>query len=163
MPPEQKDLDGNWLTIQRALIEVKKGKYEVGPTKTDKSRRTIALPDTTLEALKAHRRETGRLHGLLFTNATGNTLDLSGVRKAWKAALKKAKLPEVRLYDTRHTHISHLLAGGVDLKFASERAGHSSIRLTADTYAHVLPETEEKIAGVVEKLYFDKDREAKGS
>jgi len=156
------DLDGNWLTVQRALVEVKKGKYEVGATKTNKSRRTIALPDTTVEALKAHRRETGRLHGLIFTNAAGNPLDLSSVRKAWKAALKKYKLPQVRLYDTRHTHISHLLAGGVDLKFASERAGHSSIRLTADTYAHVLPESEKKIAGVVENLYFDKDREAKG-
>ncbi len=116
-----------------------------------------------MRTLKDHQRETGRIHGLVFANPKGNPWDLSRVRKAWKAALKRAKLPEFRLYDARHTHLSHLLAGGVDLKFVSERAGHSSIRLTADTYSHVLPETEEKIAGVVEKLYFDKDREAKRS
>ena len=38
----------------------------------------------------------------------------------------------------RHTHATWLLEVGVNIKVVSERLGHSSIRITLDTYAHVL-------------------------
>jgi integrase len=41
-------------------------------------------------------------------------------------------LPRVRLHDLRHSYASLMLESGVDL-------GHSTIRVTADTYAHVSP------------------------
>ena len=153
------DLEGAWLTIQRALVEKDGGKFEVGPTKTSSSRRVIALLDTTVESLRAHQKDTGSIHGFIFRNRVGRHLDPSNIRRRWHTALKKAKLPKIRLYDARHTHISHLLAGGVNLKFASERAGHSSIKLTADTYAHVLPKSQKKVAGVVEEMYFSDKKE----
>lgn len=37
----------------------------------------------------------------------------------------------------RHSHATALLGAGVDLKVASERLGHGSVRITADTYQHV--------------------------
>lgn len=37
----------------------------------------------------------------------------------------------------RHSHATALLGGGVDLKSASARLGHSCVRITADTYQHV--------------------------
>jgi integrase len=37
----------------------------------------------------------------------------------------------------RHTAATLLLEAGVPLKVVSERLGHSSITLTADTYSHV--------------------------
>jgi integrase len=50
-----------------------------------------------------------------------------------------AKLPKVRLHDLRHSFASLLLAGGADLKTVSTALGHSTIAVTADTYAHVSP------------------------
>ena len=50
-----------------------------------------------------------------------------------------ADLPRIRLHDLRHTHASHLLAAGVNVKVASERLGHASVAFTLDTYAHVMP------------------------
>lgn len=42
------------------------------------------------------------------------------------------------LHTLRHTHGSFLLADGVDLATVSERLGHSSVRVMADIYSHVL-------------------------
>jgi integrase len=156
------DFDGSRLTINRALSEVGPGRYEIGETKTKRSRRTVSLPATTAAVLTAHRSQQAaeilaageryERRGLIFANSVGNTLDISAVRRRWKACLKQAGLPMVRLYDTRHTHASCLLAGGVNPKVVSERLGHSTIVLTLDTYSHVLPELDADAANTFEKL-----------
>ena len=51
--------------------------------------------------------------------------------------MREAKLPKVRLHDLRHSSASLLLAGGADLKTVSTALGHSTIAVTADTYARV--------------------------
>jgi integrase len=57
------------------------------------------------------------------------------------AARKLARfgIPDIRLYDLRHTHATIMLSQGVHPKVVSERLGHSSIAITLDTYSHVLP------------------------
>jgi integrase len=42
------------------------------------------------------------------------------------------------LHTLRHTHATHMLVGGVPLQVVSERLGHSSVRVTAEIYAHSL-------------------------
>lgn len=49
-------------------------------------------------------------------------------------------LPEVRLYDLRHTSATLLLLAGVHVKIVSERLGHADVSLTLNTYSHVLPD-----------------------
>ena len=51
---------------------------------------------------------------------------------------RKSDVPRVRFHDLRHSHATHLLRAGVHLKVASARLGHSTTKLTADTYSHVL-------------------------
>jgi len=46
-------------------------------------------------------------------------------------------LPKLRIYDLRHTHASLLIHEGVHPKKMAERLGHSSIKLTMDTYGHL--------------------------
>jgi integrase len=55
-------------------------------------------------------------------------------------------VPVIRLYDARHTNATTLLQAGENLKVVSERLGHASIQITADVYAHVLPEMDEGAA-----------------
>ena len=45
----------------------------------------------------------------------------------------------MRLHATRHVHATLLLARGVPIKVVSERLGHTTIAMTMDIYAHVLP------------------------
>ena len=61
------------------------------------------------------------------------------VTHAFGKILTAAGLPHVRLHDLRHTHATIMLRAGVHPKVVSERLGHSSIRITLDTYSHVLP------------------------
>ncbi len=60
--------------------------------------------------------------------------------------MRKAGLPHIRLHDLRHTHATLLLSAGVHPKIVSERLGHSSIKITLDTYSHVLPGLQEAAA-----------------
>ena len=60
-------------------------------------------------------------------------------RRNFKPILAAAELPDIRLYDLRHTCATLLLAAGENPKVVSERLGHASIVLTMDTYSHVLP------------------------
>jgi len=67
-------------------------------------------------------------------------MDPRNVLRECHAALKKAKLPHMRFHDLRHSCASILLAKGVQLRTVMEVLGHTSIRLTADTYTHVMPQ-----------------------
>jgi hypothetical protein len=52
---------------------------------------------------------------------------------------RRLGLPQgASLHSLRHSHGSHLLADGVPLAMVSERLGHSSVRTTAEVYAHAL-------------------------
>jgi integrase len=63
-----------------------------------------------------------------------------------KVAGKVDGVVVVRFLDLRHSHATALLASGVPLKVVSERLGHSTITLTADTYAHVTAPMQEDAA-----------------
>lgn len=153
-----------FVTVNRALKHIGKGKYIEGQPKTRRSRRTISIPQSAAGALTAHRKS--QLEAILaagdkyqrqdyiFASVVGTPLDLTNVRRRFHALCKKAEVPCIRLYDLRHTHATMLLGAGVNLKIVSERLGHSSIMLTGDTYSHVIPEIEQETAATVEALLF---------
>jgi integrase len=62
-------------------------------------------------------------------------------------------LPKLRLYDLRHTHASLLINEGVHPKKIPERLGHSSIKLTMDTYGHLFEGSDRDSAEKMEKLF----------
>ncbi|WP_307894788.1 site-specific integrase [Bacillus swezeyi] len=64
---------------------------------------------------------------------SGQTLS----EKYFKEVCKRACLPIQSPHALRHSHAVHLLEAGVNIKYVSERLGHSSIKMTADTYLHV--------------------------
>lgn len=118
----------------------------------------MSIPDYTVSALRRHQFASAGLGGAwVFCNEAGHHYDLSAARKAWKRDTilananlaeegSELRLPEIRLYGARHTHLTHLLMLGVHPKVAGDRAGHSSISVTMDTYSHVLPEVD-RLAG----------------
>lgn len=57
------------------------------------------------------------------------------------ALFKRLRIPKPKgsaLHLLRHSHGSHMLANGVPLPVVSQRLGHSSVRTTADIYAHAI-------------------------
>lgn len=151
---EDVDLKAKTARIDKTLIELR-GKFSVGETKTEKSRRLIRLPEIALEALREHRKRMlakGTLGPLVFCDRRRPRKDgaprdhnpegylrRSAVRRRFKALLRAAGLPEIRFHDLRHTVGSTLLAGGIHPKIASELLGHSQTTTTLEIYSHVLP------------------------
>jgi integrase len=144
------DLNDRTLTVRQALQRVD-GKLQFVEPKSEKSRRTVPLPDVAVTALKRHRTRQKReqlkaggdwqASGLVFTSTIGSPLDERNVRRAFKEVRDSAKpkLPKMRIHDLRHTCATLLLAQGVHPKVVQEILGHSQISLTMDTYSTVLP------------------------
>ena len=90
---------------------------------------------------------------MVFASEIGTPLQKKNIRdKHFKPLLRKAELPDIRLYDLRHTTATLLLSEGVNPKIVSERLGHASIVLTLDTYSHVLPTMQEEATDKLEMM-----------
>ena len=134
-----------------------------GEPKTKAGRRKILLPRVVVNALKEHkaRQDEARAkmgdrwkeHGLIFCNKYGGFFNPDYVWYLFKKMLKEAGLPDVRFHDLRHGAATVLLAAKVDLKVVSELLGHSSVAITADIYAHVLPEMQQEVVKKMDDLY----------
>lgn len=157
------DLVKKKIKVERTIVFSKNGQYKFGPPKTALSRRTIPLRPKIVALLKAHRKrqlearmKTGPYWtdlDLVFPTELGTPFTLTNVNVKFQKRLYRAGLaphpikPHLtdqtkvykgfRIYDLRHTCATWLLEAGENLKVVSERLGHSSIRVTADTYLHV--------------------------
>jgi len=88
---------------------------------------------------------------LIFVTEFGRPVNVDSlVYKHFKPILKKAGLPNIRLYDLRHTAATIALAVGVSPKVVSEQLGHTSVAFTLDVYSHVLPHMQDDAAVKVE-------------
>jgi integrase len=95
-------------------------------------------------------------HDLVFGSETGSPLSIPNLTyRYFRPILTTAGLPQIRLYDLRHSHATLLLAADEHLKVVSERLGHSTIRLTADTYSHVLANMQEKTSAKLEEMLYN--------
>ena len=76
---------------------------------------------------------------LVFTDEDGEPLIPQRTTHRFRRLVRRLDVPTIRLHDLRHTHATLLLQAGVPIKVISERLGHSTIAMTMDVYAHVLP------------------------
>jgi integrase len=75
---------------------------------------------------------------LIFCNGAGGPLDGRNlIRSDFYPLLVRASLPRVRFHDLRHSSATLLLSLGVPLSIVVDILGHSSTRVTGDTYTHV--------------------------
>ncbi|HXQ26813.1 MAG TPA: tyrosine-type recombinase/integrase [Candidatus Acidoferrales bacterium] len=163
------DLDVKRLTVNQVLSRTRRKKGEeaprfvFGPPKTDKSRRTIDFPEFVRDLLIEQRRqvvenralagENWKENGLVFPSEIGTPLDERNVLRRFQKICEENGLPKLRLYDLRHTHASLLIHEGVHPKKISERLGHSSIKLTMDTYGHLFEGSDRDSAEKMERLF----------
>jgi integrase len=157
------DWDAGRLQVRHTLQWHKGGEWTLDEPKTGHSRRSIRLPVSALQALKAHRARQAeqRLpmgaawedNGLVFCNGLGRPLEPTNLlHRSYKRLLERAGLAHVRFHDLRHTYATLALRDGVPVKVVSETLGHASITLTLDTYSHVLPDMQDDAAARMERL-----------
>jgi integrase len=120
-----------------------------GDTKTERSKRTLALPEFVADALREHRvrQAAERLragprwkeHDLVFASMTGTPRSAGNVRRDFQAICENAGLgKEWTPRELRHSFVSMLSADGVATEDTSHLVGHSSTRTTERVYRHEL-------------------------
>ena len=160
---EDIDLQHATLSVRRTLTRGKQGSWEVGQPKTKSSRRSIALPESCVVALKKHRAnqhaERLRLGSIwenndfVFTNRVGGPLHANSVVNEFKRLIRKSGVQDIRFHDMRHTCATLLLAEGVHPKIVQERLGHSDISMTLNRYSHVMPTMQRQAADTLDSLF----------
>lgn len=162
---EDIDFDAGTAIVRRSLTN-RKGVQAFTEPKTARSRRTIPLPRSMVQALAQYREAQlvecgGKPNGdtgldLVFRSQNGSPIDKHNlVKRHFKPILKAARLPEnIRLYDLRHTCATLLLAAGENPKVVAERLGHASTTMTLDVYSHVLPTMQQRAAERLEEMLF---------
>jgi integrase len=152
------DLGRGTVSVSRTL-EWRKGGWQFADTKRSRSRRVIKLQVWVIALLEKHRQSVDMrtdgepAHALVFVAKRGGPIHESKfVNRYFKPLLKSAGLPDIRLYDLRHTAATLALTAGVSPKVISEQLGHASVAFTLDVYSHVLPHMQELAALKVEAL-----------
>lgn len=152
------DLDRGTLTVQQT-IGVLAGAPHVKLPKTDAGRRVVRLSADVVAALKEHRKaqverqlaaEAWAEGDLVFCTGEGKPLNPNNLYRNYDALIAGAGVPRIRLHDLRHTHATLLLAAGTPIKAVSERLGHSKTSITLDTYAHVLPDMQDRAVDAID-------------
>jgi integrase len=75
----------------------------------------------------------------VYAREDGLPMQPRSLTHGWEQFIGRTSLPRLRFHDLRHSHATHLLAGNIHPKIASERLGHSKVGITLDLYSHVLP------------------------
>lgn len=156
------DLEDGYITIRRVLRDWgTRSTFRVAENdaKTKGSLGRLKVPQRVLEILEDHRQQQlkdqlkeGWRSPWIFATKNGKPPLVHSVRLMWKAACKRAGVPVVRLYDTRHTHATQLLEAGVHMKVIQGRLRHSSIQTTMDVYGHLQEEMDTKAADTFDEL-----------
>lgn len=162
------DLEHGTVTVAQAAQYVKGQGVVFRRPKSYKSRRTIALPQTARDALKSHAAVqadeialvgAGYVdQGLVFASADGTPLRPDTVSLAFRR-FRLAQGLEIRFHDLRHTHATLMLKAKVPIKVVSQRLGHSTAKLTLDTYMHVLEGMDNEAAASFEELFAEKSHD----
>lgn len=138
------------INVKHTVQRIPRKGLKVLPVKSEKSRRSIALPDTALSVLKEHLKAIDS--GLIFTSSTGYPVDARELVRHFKTVIEETGLPEIRFHDLRHFHASALLQAGVNPKVVQERLGHSTAAFTLNVYSHTIPSLQKDAANKFEDI-----------
>ena len=171
------DFEKNEIHIHQKVVEILvDGKSQIiisDEMKNETSRRTIPMVPMVVEALKRHkaRQEFHRQQfkdaystkylNMVCVNAMGDLIKPNYVTTHFAYLLRKYGMRKIRFHDLRHTCASLLLASDNNMKVIQMWMGHSSMKTTADIYAHLDMSAKNTAAVALAHLFrLDDDDEA---
>lgn len=146
--PRTVTITGQWRRV--GLVDGQM-EWERDQPKTERSRRTLYLPELAREALTvAKAAARSPIH--VFARSDGAPVDRSAVTKAFHKALTKHGYPSVRFHSLRHTAASSLLDQmGGDIRAVSATLGHASINTTVGIYGKEADEARKRAAAAMDR------------
>ncbi len=168
------DLKKGTITINNQLVHDKRLKVlMLADLKTSSSYRVISIPKILINHLtelkenrkandldyvvldKTSQRYTPRSLSMNFTKkVTKYTKSIEDMKKE-KIKISKdyVQLKQISFHGLRHTHATILISSGENIKVVSERLGHTDIRMTLNTYTHVMENMRSKTANLLDDIF----------
>ena len=146
-------------------IEIWRSVRAKGETKTQKSRRTLALPARAVEAVAAHGETQNKMPAqlglewtdddLVFETRTGTELNANNVRREYRNVVRSAGLDpkEWTPRELRHSFVSLLSDAGVPIEQIARLVGHSSTAVTERVYRHQIRPVIEGGAEAMDRIF----------
>ena len=160
------DFDKNRIYICNSILySSDRGVYEDTP-KTEKSKRYVTLPKETIDELRRYRQYQAHeflkngipqsINGFVFSQIDGTAMHPDSVTDYLKKFSKKYNLPHINAHAFRHTMASMLYFNGVDSVSISKRLGHAQVSTTANIYAHIIEEADQRNADILSDIFLKK-------
>jgi len=148
LTPQDFDFSNNTLNIDKSLQRVKKQDV-ITPPKTEKSIRTIIMPDFVMNEVKNYM---SKLYDLKETDRVF-PFTKSFINNAMARACKKSGVKRIRIHDIRHSHASYLINLGCAPLLISERLGHEKVQTTLSTYSHLYPNKHQEVVDMMQNQH----------
>ena len=106
-----------------------------------------------------HEFETYNIFLWIFKAYVENTAEVQKheMEHCMATGIERSGVKRIRLHDLRHSHASMLVDMGVAPLEIAERLGHEKVETTLNTYSHLYPSTQSKLAGLLDKKHEEEE------
>lgn len=148
--PNDVDLEKRTIAITKSYQRLGK-KDVITPPKTSKSKRVITIPEFLAADIKDY------MDSLYDLQEDDRLFPITKyyLEHEMQRGIKESGVKRIRVHDLRHSHASMLIELGFSPLEIANRLGHEKVETTLNTYSHLYPNKQTKLA---ERL----DREYKG-
>jgi integrase len=150
LTPKDIDFERNQISITKTYCRTERQDVITEP-KTKQSVRLIEIP----EFLKQEIKDFIDGHYGMPENERLFPIVQEAVQHKMKHQMEKAGVKKIRVHDLRHSHVAYLINKGIEPILIKERVGHKDIRITLNTYGHLYPNQQRKVADMLD---FEKEK-----
>lgn len=150
------DFDNNKIIIKQSVAETKEKGVYLDKVKTPSSYRHVAIDSFVSSILREQIKKNNEMkmkfgpdyqdNDLVFCHKDGLIFRPTSLNRPFRRFIERSGVPYIRFHDLRHTHATLLLEMKTNPKIVADRLGHSSVKITLDTYSHTSLDMQSDIA-----------------
>ena len=146
--PKDVDLEKRTITITKSYQRLGK-KDVITPPKTPKSKRVITIPEFLAADIKDY------IDSLYELQENDRLFPITKyyLEHEMQRGIKESGVKRIRVHDLRHSHASMLIELGFSPLEIANRLGHEKVETTLNTYAHLYPNKQTKLAERLDSEY----------
>ena len=142
---EDIDFTNNQISITKTFFRTG-GEDIITTPKTEQSVRVVEIPQFLSGEIKYY---VEHMYGLP-DNERIFPISQEAVQQKMKNRVEKAGIDKIRVHDLRHSHVAYLINQGIEPLLIKERLGHKDIKITLNTYGHLYPNQQKKVANLLD-------------
>lgn len=146
--PKDVDLEKRTISITKSYQRLGK-KDVITPPKTSKSKRVITIPEFLAADIKDY------MDSLYDLQEDDRLFPITKyyLEHEMQRGIKESGVKRIRVHDLRHSHASMLIELGFSPLEIANRLGHEKMETTLNTYAHLYPNKQTKLAERLDSEY----------